>query len=87
MISNAVLGTRLGLMCNDAPMANNTGKDPEISPKCLTQIRAALIRWERDCVAAEKSGDLGWTTKDTYIEHANRFVRYLEGEYVPGQGR
>ena len=29
---------------------------------------------------------LARSTKDTYISHANEFVRWLEGKFTPGSG-
>jgi len=45
----------------------------------MTQLQSELARFERELIAAGKSD----TTIATYVDRADRFLRFLEGEYRP----
>ena len=42
-------------------------------------LRAALAAYERDLIAAGKAPD----TVHTYVDRAERFIKYLVGSYKP----
>ncbi|SFB22711.1 hypothetical protein SAMN05192575_105179 [Nocardioides alpinus] len=47
--------------------------------KIEQSLRAALADYERDLIAAGKAPD----TVHTYVDRAERFIKYLVGSYVP----
>lgn len=51
-----------------------------ISPQELTAIKAALKRYEIEV----KASKLQPKSKQTYLLHAEHFVRWLEGDFTPG---
>jgi hypothetical protein len=53
---------------------------PKLPTELLTQIGAALERYELEVRAAP----LTQTTQDTYVLHAAHFVRWLADDFVPG---
>lgn len=54
---------------------------PRISTKALEEIQEALEKYHNVCEAK-----LGTTnSKKTYYDYAKRFVRWLNGEFAPGE--
>ncbi len=51
-----------------------------ISRPCLKQVRDALEMYEEEVEATE----LMPSTKQTYLQHAKNFVRWLEDDFEPG---
>lgn len=47
---------------------------------CLEEVKAALGEYEKEV----ESTSLARKTKDTYLRHAQTFVRWLEGDFEPG---
>jgi len=54
-----------------------------IDQYCLEQVTAALEQYRQ---AVEKS-NLAPATKRTYLQHAESFVRWLDGGFEPGGGQ
>ena len=52
---------------------------PKISAAALREIKDAFKLYEE---AIERS-TLKRTTKGTYLQHPERFIRWLEGNYTP----
>ena len=53
---------------------------PKVSPSALREVRDALRQYELTVVATE----MQWSTKNTYLSHANNFVRWLADDFEPG---
>lgn len=51
-----------------------------IEPKALKAIIAALDDYKEETLKSK----LQQTSKQTYLLHANNFVRWLEGDFTPG---
>ena len=52
---------------------------PKISAAALREVKDAFRLYEE---AVERSA-LKRTTKGTYLQHPERFIRWLEGKYTP----
>lgn len=52
----------------------------KIHADALQQVRQALSQYTREVEAT----DMTDSTKKTYLLHAENFVRWLAGEFVPG---
>lgn len=52
-----------------------------ISPSALSEVQNAL----EDYRQAVKNADLSSSTEDTYIDRADKFVRWLDGRFEPGE--
>ena len=55
---------------------------PKISESALREVKEAFALYEE---AVERSA-LKRTTKGTYLQHPERFIRWLEGNYTPPSG-
>lgn len=53
----------------------------EINADALRQVEEALVRYSNVCDANLGTPD----SRNTYYGHADRFVRWLKGEFVPGK--
>lgn len=53
---------------------------PKVSPECLKEVNRALSRY----LAEVDDTRLAPTSKQTYLTHAENFVRWLEDEFEPG---
>lgn len=53
---------------------------PKVNPETLRVVQEALERYK---IEVESTG-LRPTTKDTYILHAEHFVRWLDDDFEPG---
>jgi hypothetical protein len=51
-----------------------------MSPEAIREMESALRRYEQEVEAAR----LRPSTVSTYLLHANNFVRWAKGEFVPG---
>lgn len=51
-----------------------------VSQPCLKQVREALETYAEKVEASKLSP----STKQTYLRHAETFVRWLEGDFEPG---
>jgi hypothetical protein len=51
-----------------------------VSSSTLQEIEAALREYEREV----ESSNMTPSTKGTYLRHAEHFVKWLKGEFVPG---
>lgn len=47
----------------------------------MVEVRDALLEFERDL----RSAGLSDNTVTTYVDRSARFLRYLSGDYIPGQ--
>ena len=54
----------------------------QIRSHCLGEVNAALERYREEVEAAK----LARATKNTYLRHAETFVRWLRGDFEPGGG-
>ena len=54
---------------------------PQLPPQVLSQLQ---LEFKRYCAAVLGSG-LSETSKGIYIDFADKFVRWLAGEFTPGQ--
>lgn len=54
----------------------------KLSAAALREIEAALAQYEEQV----RSTHLAPDTVKTYVLHARNFVRWLNGEFVPGRG-
>ncbi|MDA8216316.1 MAG: hypothetical protein M0Z94_01720 [Dehalococcoidales bacterium] len=52
----------------------------QVSSEAVREIKAALARYLKDV----ENSDLTPSTKRTYMRHAETFVRWIEGDFVPG---
>lgn len=52
----------------------------ELTPDALRQIRSALGRYQKEV----SDSKLSPRSKETYLLHAENFVRWLEGLFTPG---
>ena len=52
----------------------------QLRPEVATEVDAALRVYEE----VVEASNLARVSKDTYIEHANYFVRWLRGDFEPG---
>ena len=52
---------------------------PQISEAALREVKDAFKRYEEE---VEKSS-LKRLTKGTYLQHPERFIRWMEGKYTP----
>jgi hypothetical protein len=57
-------------------------EDPVASEWTLEQLHEAVGQFEREC---RKAG-LAPATVQTYVTRTETFLRWLAGDYVPGQG-
>ena len=53
----------------------------KVSSRALCEIEAALKEYENEVNAT----NLAKNSKETYLSHANHFVRWLKGEFEPGE--
>jgi hypothetical protein len=51
-----------------------------VSPASMSEVEDALKEYR----ASVESSDLSPSSKSTYIDMADNFVRWLSGEFVPG---
>ena len=51
-----------------------------VSPESLRQVQNALDAYKKEV----NDTDLAPATKQTYIQHADSFVRWLNGDFKPG---
>ena len=51
-----------------------------VSDKTLHEIEAALVEYQQEVQASSMTA----STKHTYVLHAENFVRWLRGDFVPG---
>lgn len=51
-----------------------------VSPASMSEVEDALKEYR----ARVESSDLSPSSKSTYIDMADKFVRWLSGEFVPG---
>ena len=56
--------------------------DQWIEDECLSKVRDALEAYREEVERADLRPD----TKRTYLRHAETFVRWLGGDFVPGGG-
>jgi hypothetical protein len=49
----------------------------------VNELRDELQRYERELYAARKAE----RTVRTYVDNSARFLRFLEGDYIPSEGR
>lgn len=56
---------------------------PKIPLQCLEQIEKALEQYKREVEAVV----LAQSTKATYIQHSDSFVRWLRDDFTPGSRR
>lgn len=61
-------------------MSQNTGSPTRISMESLREIEVALGQYR----AEVNQASLADNTKDTYLLHANNFVRWLKRDFEPG---
>lgn len=54
----------------------HTTQDPRLSPATLASIRALFAQYRDEITASDRT----LHTKATYVSHAERFVRWLEGK-------
>lgn len=54
---------------------------PKVKRECLEAVRRALAEYENEVHGSGLSAQ----TKETYCRHAGTFVRWLEGDFQPGQ--
>ena len=54
----------------------------KVSEECLDEMWSALARYKAEI----DQSDLATSTKNTRYQEARFFVRWLDGNYVPGQG-
>lgn len=52
----------------------------QITSEAMNEVEAAIKRYEDDVKVAR----LAPSTEATYLLHAQNFVRWLKGEFVPG---
>ncbi len=52
--------------------------------KTITEIERLLEEYEVEVENKRKSGVLADKTAKTYLHHANTFVRWCKGDFVPG---
>ena len=52
----------------------------QITAEAMNEVEAALKRYEQDV----KVAGLAPSTEATYLLHAQNFVRWLKGDFVPG---
>jgi hypothetical protein len=50
----------------------------------LNDVRSKLNEYRELLAELERNGTLAGPTTATYLVHAENFVRWLEGEWVPG---
>lgn len=53
----------------------------QISTEALREVETALRRYETE---VRQSG-VAMNTANTYLLHANNFVRWLKGDFTPGR--
>ena len=54
--------------------------EKRLGDECLKQVEDALEAYREEVEASELSPD----AKRTYLRHAETFVRWLGGDFVPG---
>ena len=57
---------------------------PQVSPAAIGEVLRALERYRELVGARESDGSLKANTAKTYVLHAERFVRWLHGDFDPG---
>ena len=55
--------------------------EQRVSSRTLVEIEEALKEYENEVNAT----NLAKNSKDTYLSHANHFVRWLKGDFEPGE--
>lgn len=58
-----------------------------IAPKALDEVQRALGEYLEEIARCESRGDLKENTAQTYSLHATNFVRWLAGDFTPGERR
>ena len=54
---------------------------PKISEAALREVQEAFKRYEEEVAKSQ----LRWSTKSTYLQHPERFIRWMEDKYeLPG---
>ena len=62
------------------PKGRGVGNTPSVSASTLSEVEQALEQYSNSVLDA----DLSDYSKDVYINHADNFVRWLKGDFVPG---
>ena len=57
---------------------------PKVGDDALREVTIALRQWEYDVT---ESDGLKQSSKQTYIDYAREFVRWLNDDFQPGAGR
>lgn len=58
-------------------------RERQVSASAVAEVRDALQRYRAQVEAASIADN----TKKTYLDHAERFVRWLDGDFLPGSRR
>jgi hypothetical protein len=61
-------------------LVRNEAKSPKVMPAVIFGAESALSAYRFEI----ESSDLSASSKETYLLHAEQFVRWMKGEFKPG---
>ena len=71
-------------MILESGMKGTNMQSPQISPAASGEVHKALERYMELVHTRETEGLLKSNTANTYLLHAENFVRWLHGDFDPG---